>query len=75
MDLPELDELEQIVPFEELLTDSEKQRLVLAQSKIPIMERNIEKAERAGIDMSEQKKSLADMKLNVSKLLRELDTS
>lgn len=72
MSLPDFDELDNIVPFEELLSEDEKANLLKAQQKLPIMERNIEKAESIGIDMTEQRKSLAEMKQNIRKMLQQL---
>lgn len=58
--------------FENLLSNPQKEGLRQSLRNIPIMLRNIERAERAGIDMGTQKQELKDLEMRISKLLSEM---
>ena len=66
------DTLEDIVDFENILSQNDKDQLRLGLDKIAKMRRNISKAKRAGLDVRDMDTKLDEMESKISKLLAEL---
>lgn len=66
------DELNEIPDFENILSASDKINLRRQLDNIPKLRRNVQKARRAGLDVSGMDEKIDEMEKKISALLNEL---